>query len=719
MSQLYYKTRGMSPVRGKAKIYFSAHPGDHQVFFQKISDTLLKHANCSVWYSGGTISDPETHWDDLEQMQLLVVPVTKRLLTQPNAAMDEEIPFAINKHIPVLPLIQEAGLEMLYQRRFGDLQFLEEARHDATAIPFDVKLQNYLSAIIFREELIRQIHAAFDVRIFLSYRKKDRKHAQELMHLIHSFECCRDIGIWYDEFLTPGEDFNASIRESLEGSDVFAMVVTPNLVNESNYIIMTEYPMAVATRKLLLPVEMVSTDRRLLATKFPGVRDVIQVCDKKALGDALTDMVFVLSDRDRRDSPERRYYIGLGYLTGTGVEIDRKIGISLIQDAAQSGVMQALDMMIEMYRLGFGVERSQEKALMWMQKKIALCRNHYESEPCVMHLNLLVGDLCKYGDQCRAYAKYADAMEQYHLAAQYIAASAFCEDPLISRCLASVCLRMGDISVKKGRVADAGAYIARGVAIMERLVSETGHSDMRKELASSQLALGDIFCMEGKWNAAASCYKECLAFREAYAAQTDTMEARRDLLMTYNRLGIISQEQMELNEARKYFEAALVITEVLVQEDDSITAMRDIAMCYNRLADLDQMEGNGEAALRNGRRNIEVCEEILKESDTVQFRQDLYVSYQRFGDILYAFKKPAQAQLYYEKGHTLCKALYNETDSLDVYADLAASYYRLSKTAPKLQRTILHSKAMHMINKLCKEYPNVQKFRTYRQHFGM
>ena len=46
-----------------------------------------------------------------------------------------------------------------------------------------------------------------------------RRYAQELMRLIHKNEFCRDIAIWYDEYLTPGEDFNQEIAAALEGRE--------------------------------------------------------------------------------------------------------------------------------------------------------------------------------------------------------------------------------------------------------------------------------------------------------------------------------------------------------------------------------------------------------------------------------------------------------------------------------------------------------------------
>ena len=67
----------------------------------------------------------------------------------------------------------------------------------------------------------KKVRAAFDAYIFLSYRKKDRRYANELMKLIHSHPQCRDIAIWYDEFLTPGENFRVNIEKILKTSKLF------------------------------------------------------------------------------------------------------------------------------------------------------------------------------------------------------------------------------------------------------------------------------------------------------------------------------------------------------------------------------------------------------------------------------------------------------------------------------------------------------------------
>ncbi len=212
---LHYKTRGNGSPQGKPRVYFCCHAEDFSKFFESISDEILQLQNCAIWYKDGEIPQ-EKLLPDLRQMQLFVMPVTSRLLRTENEALSVEFQFAMEQHIPVLPLMQESGLSDLFNQRCGDLQFLDKHQTDSTAISYGEKLKRYLASVLIGDELAEKIRAAFDAYVFLSYRKKDRQYAQELMRLIHKNDFARDIALWYDEFLTPGEDFNESIRAALE-----------------------------------------------------------------------------------------------------------------------------------------------------------------------------------------------------------------------------------------------------------------------------------------------------------------------------------------------------------------------------------------------------------------------------------------------------------------------------------------------------------------------
>ena len=106
-SGLKYKTNRDTNPQGKPRIYFCCHNEDFAGLFEMITDEILKYQpNAAVWYYDPHQGIPENQqfFDDLAQMQLFVVPVTKKFLYQDNNARQKEFVFALEHHIPVLPL---------------------------------------------------------------------------------------------------------------------------------------------------------------------------------------------------------------------------------------------------------------------------------------------------------------------------------------------------------------------------------------------------------------------------------------------------------------------------------------------------------------------------------------------------------------------------------------------------------------------------------------
>lgn len=371
--KLTYKTRGGASPQGKPRVYFCAHAQEQALFLDEICADLFKTQNCAVWYKENPqdVFTADEMQMDLGQMQLFVLPVTTRFLLQSGTHM-QEFAFAVQNKIPVLPLMQESGLVSVFNEKCGEIQFLDKTAQDETAISYAEKLEKYLASVLIGDELAEKIRAAFDAYIFLSYRKKDRAYAQELMRLIHKNEFCRDIAIWYDEFLTPGENFNKAIEDALKKSDLFALVVTPHLVDEENYVMTTEYPMALREGKKVLSAELLPTDRYALNEKFKGLDAPTNAHDERALSSALLTAVQALAIKENDTSPEHNFFIGLAYLSGIDVEVDKERALSLIENSAKAGLPEAIEKLVQMYRNGEGVERDYGRSVFWQEKLAAL-----------------------------------------------------------------------------------------------------------------------------------------------------------------------------------------------------------------------------------------------------------------------------------------------------------------------------------------------------------
>lgn len=200
--QLLCKTRGDSLPTGKARVYFFAHSEDYKLFFDEICRDILDVANCSIWYKPDSSEYIE---DDLEltlgQMQLIVIPITNRFLSDSNLINSKEFVFIREKRIPILPILQETDILESYNKIFGNVQFMSRFDLDNTSIPFSKKLERFLKSVLLEDETIEQIKSEFDAHVFVSYRKKDRKYANEFIKLI---ECTKlnefeDAKAWFSE----------------------------------------------------------------------------------------------------------------------------------------------------------------------------------------------------------------------------------------------------------------------------------------------------------------------------------------------------------------------------------------------------------------------------------------------------------------------------------------------------------------------------------------
>lgn len=402
MATFLYKTKDGGDPKGKPRVYFTCHPEDFTRYFEKICEDIFKTHDCAVYYTQDMTEaiEEENLAVDLGQMNLFVVPVTVTLLTQSSRAMDVDLAYAMQMHIPILPFLMDRGIDELYSRSevFGQRQYLVPDSTDPTEIRYEDKLKKHLESVLISDEMAKRVRSAFDAYIFLSYRKKDRRYANELMKLIHKNPGCWDIAIWYDEFLTPGERFTDNIRNAMGKSKLFTLLVTPNLLEEPdgkpNFVMGVEYPEAKKAKKTVLPAEMEPTDHNALAEKYRDLPSCLDPRVEPAFFERLLQATQRIAVPEKDGKPEHNYLIGLAYLDGIDVEVDRLRGFELLSSAAQAGLPEAMKRLMEMYRHGEIVPKSVGKAIEWGEKLLACYTQLYgEDHPEAIQTLIALGDM--------------------------------------------------------------------------------------------------------------------------------------------------------------------------------------------------------------------------------------------------------------------------------------------------------------------------------------
>ena len=675
------KTPGGASAQGKPRVYFTCHADDFERSFDKICDKIFAAQNCAVYYTPDMnfIIPEENRATDMERMNLFVIPVSLKLLTTPNRAMDFDFKYAIEKHIPVLPIMIEPGLDPIYSRKdkFGSRQYLDMATFDSTAISFEEKLKKYLSAVLIDDKTAERVRAAFDAYIFLSYRKKDRHYANELMRLIHKNPVCRDIAIWYDEFLTPGEDFNDAIEKALDKSELFALLVTPNLINEKNYVQTTEYPAAKKAQKDILPAEMEPTDKKELQKQYKDIPDCVNAHDDEEFRRRLLESVREIALMENDEDPEHNFLIGLAYLEGIDVEVDRQRALELITKSAEDELPEAMEKLRDMYHDGAGVQLSYQEALKWAKRIVDYNKRKYgeESEETIKAL----GNLAFYYSKDGQYQEALKINEKVYP----LCLKTFDEEhphTLTSLSnLASTYSKLGQH--KKALELNIKAYELSCKVLGEE------HPDTLNSLNNLAGTYGELGQHKKALELNIKAYElRCKVLGEEHP---DTITSLNNLAGTYGELG---QHKKALKLGTKAYELSC---KVLGEEHpDTLNSLNNLAGTYG---ELDQHK----KALKLGTKAYELRCKVLGEEhpDTLTSLNILAGTYSKSGQHKKALKLGTKA---YE---LRCKVLGEEhPDTLNSLNNLALTYGDLGQYKKALE---LNTKAYELHCKvLGEEHPD-------------
>ena len=664
--KLQYKTRGMSDPKGKPKVYFSSHPEDFDEALPLITEDLLNHANCAVFYDeeiGSAGPADEEVEDILKEMQLVVFAVSSKFIHERNRAKDTELPLALKNHIPVLPIMLENGLGYEFSNNCAKIQVVPKYGNDPTTIPYDEVLQTFLDSVLVGDELAEQVRDAFDAYVFLSYRKKDRKHAQRLMRLIHENKQFRDIAIWYDEFLVPGESFNEAIKDAFNKSSLFAMAVTPHLEEEGNYVMRVEYPMA-RNRKSknddfeIVPVEMYESedgkegeDWRIDQSHLKGKKDfeyqeISDLQDEHRLREmnkSFLDALERIAKKENDGSSRHRFFIGLAYLNGIDVEINQEQALELLQGAAEdpSPCMEATAKLADMYLNGEGVERDSAKAIFW-QRKLA---SQYKA----------------------AYDENHDPDEHKGYGTAYFKALG----------------KLSDMYRNFGGVQAAIDTAKEALAFCEELEQEVGIREQRRDKALMLNRLGSLYRERGDLDLALDCYQKAGKIYEKLAAEIGTQRARRDLSISYERIGDICRKQGDLSAADSYYQKAKDIRVQLMKEAESAGSRRDYSAVLTKLGNVRKSwKQYAEAAQYYGEA-LAIDRVLMDEVKSPQAVDDYGVSLVKMGDIHKAEGRMDEAADCYEQAYRLFGKNAEKTGSLIFFDHMTAACEKLASAKKK------------------------------------
>lgn len=667
MTEFKYFTREKSSPQGKPRVYYTAHPNDFKKYFDEICREILKRENCAVFYLEPEVEivENEAYEFDLQQMKIMVIPVTGKLLTTKNRTLDFDMPFAIENNIPILPLMLEDGLDTLFSKKIGDLQYLQKNNSDPTVLSFDAKLTKFLDSVIVGDELAKKVRAAFDAYIFLSYRKKDRYLAQKLMKIIHENPFCRDIAIWYDEFLMPGEDFKDEIKDALEKSEFLTLTVTPNLINENNYVLHTEYPLAKKMGKKILPVEMLATDSKILFDLYKGIPEIVGNEDHEKLKECLISLLSNIATRENDNDSQHIFLMGLAYLNGIDVEIDHKRALELILASAKAGCEDAIMKLVAMYNHGDGIKHDGQKAIEWQKKLVANRKKLDEEEPTEEHAIKYIQACIELSELCCEYSDlhflqngefYLDIIYECRKYVKIYENAFF----YAADCKANIYVGMLYLKCNDSENAEKyfqEAVLANTYCVMIGVL--TSENDMVTEFDERMfliyLNLAKLERNQGEYEKAEEYDKNAIEIAQKFADNRGTYQDLHNLSLGYARHGYTLLALEKLGEAEAFLVRSMEIDKKLVEEFRCLQYTSDLIFDYMDLAKIEKLRNNANLVENYYLHAFDLSREFVEQTDNPKEKKKLMHICNNIGKIYYEKNELTKAEDYYRLSFELMR----------------------------------------------------------------
>jgi len=548
-----YFTRSGVVSSEKIKVYITGHPGERETYIEQAHNILLNMYNCAVCIP----QNGEINEDELAKLcpniKLAVLVVSRKMLTENNSALDMEYRVLLEAGVSVLPIAFENGLDELFREKIGNIQYLNVASTDETARSFEEKAKDYLERIWGETEDFERYKEGFYLGCFISYRKKDRSVLLDFMKTVRSDTRCDVLSFWYDEMLTLGEHYDDEIERSIDDNQIFVLLVTPNLLEEDNYVWKYEYRYAKEAGKAIWPIMITPMSNEELSQLYYMYEDLPKIKTGSDILSAFAELG-EMSNHDRSIATVRKlasvlHCRGMAYLNGVLTTIDAEKGVKYLERATNLGSIESYKRLFIIYFDGcFGISSDINRAIYWERELKNYLNARLDSCPMPGMLGeyfaatLQLAEIYKqFGDMNAAISEYMEMIKraetiepEERVPYAPILMAAYMSAALIFRVCgeensADILLRKND---ELNRLSNGG---------------DTGENYKDRNWFVTTIQRMDAYFRDdiSRTDEAYKTYMECLAWAEFEFDKDPTFEAHSDLASAYERLGDVFRVQAD------------------------------------------------------------------------------------------------------------------------------------------------------------------------------
>lgn len=338
----------VNPI-GKPHAYFCARREDYG-YLNSVTSNLFMAANVAVYYDDEQ-DTRNTPSQTLLDMNLIIMILTEDLFKAKNDVLSRVFPLAVKNKIPLMILGMSDNVGFLlddFCRRngLGNRHVIFPNKVDSNRT-FLMKLKDFLAEHAFAGQDREKIAQYFDGRVFLSYRKVDKPLASKVASLINQSKECQSYALWYDEYLTAGENFDDEIQQYIDASDVFLLLMTETMLQKGSYALEREHFRALQEEKTIVILDAIEGPHDLPEELTQGSPILLPLSEVHALPGLLLEVIGRRPCTTKWEKADKSYHIGLAYLRGIEKTKEEDIAIPLIRQAATAGHANACDTMVK------------------------------------------------------------------------------------------------------------------------------------------------------------------------------------------------------------------------------------------------------------------------------------------------------------------------------------------------------------------------------------
>ena len=430
-----------------------------------------KYGDVTVWNTKFEIQNTKQLFNEIENMDAIIVLASELFISTEHEIGDLAVPYALSKGIPILPILLGDELEFAFDKKYGHIHYIKST-DKINSMNFQRCVDDFIQHInkkekwgTFQPSSIYK-NNPFSQTYFISYRKKDGRYVDVLQKKIHDDSKLLDTQLWYDTYLTPGENYDENLIRMIDKCDALILIVTPQLFEPDNYVLRTELPYAKSCGKKIIAIQMEETDWKSLESiqESYTIDQVYRLEEWNCFSEILEDAG--LSIPDLNPCAQHLYELGISYLAGDIAECNRHLGCSLLYQAAESGYYSAYETLIEVMIGNYDSSYKNDlEAIELFEKYNSILKVQYSFRKDKTSLKKLFEYTRKFGEFYFEQNNFENAYCLFHLCYEYVKDVSKKDVNEFYTYLSVACLKLGKTLNALKKFDEAEVYYRKAVKI--------------------------------------------------------------------------------------------------------------------------------------------------------------------------------------------------------------------------------------------------------------